>query len=314
MLDKLSLILKSSSKITIEPEYRRFHVSPLKYGSVKGRIAYFFMALLNVRDVISMTQQNVSRLEHLVEKNPEAIPSVFWPYQCSNWSTSNRLEYLHNHFQTLPELDYQFTCQEHHKRTIACLDGIYPGMSLVVDRNGHFLREGMIVLNLFVDQERVFTLAFSVYKDKCNSIGAIVGAIQGRRMKHITDLYRDITKTTYGIRPRDLMIEVFQVLCRVVGIEKIYAVTESFRQHRHYFYMLKDKDSHLSLNYDEVWSQRGGVKCSEEFFELPVMPERKPLDRIIAKKRSMYRKRYSLLEKLEQDILNGIISSACQTV
>jgi uncharacterized protein VirK/YbjX len=176
----------------------------------------------------------------------------------------------------------------------------------VIDKNDLFLREGMITLNLFIGHQRVFTIAFSFFKDKMGHICAIVGAIQGRRMENITDLYREMTKKTYGIRPRDLMVEVFQMLCRLSGVEKIYAVTESHRQHRHPFYWLKDKQSLLSINYDEVWTDRSGVRCNDAFFELPLTSPRKPLSCIVSKKRSMYRHRYKLLYRLEQMIAFGL--------
>ena len=166
----------------------------------------------------------------------------------------------------------------------------------------------MITLNLFIDHERVFTIAFSFHKNKQGQVCAIVGAIQGRRMADITDLYREMTKKTYGIRPRDLMIEVFQMLCGLSGVKKIYAVSESHRQHKHRFYHFKDKPSIPSINYDEVWSDRSGIRCNNAFFELPLSPPRKPLSCIVSKKRSMYRNRYILLNRLEQEIEQGLSS------
>lgn len=53
---------------------------------------------------------------------------------------------------------------------------------------------------------------------------------------------------------------------------------------------------------------RGGTRYNDAFYELPVIPVRKPLNRIVAKKRSMYRKRYNLLARLEDKIKNGLAS------
>ncbi|MES9909677.1 MAG: DUF535 family protein [Candidatus Thiodiazotropha sp.] len=86
----------------------------------------------------------------------------------------------------------------------------------------------------------------------------------------------------------------------------MYAVSESHRQHRHHFYRLKSKQNQPSLNYDEIWSDRSGIRCNSTFFELPLVPVRKPLTHIISRKRSMYRNRYSLLERLDQAIEQGL--------
>lgn len=309
MFTKFSVVLKSSTKVTLKAEERIFQLSPLKYGAVKGRIAYYIMAILNLKDIIAMSPKQVTQLNYLADQRPEAIPSVFWPYQSAKWTVSQRIEFLYNHFQTVAELDNPLTAKVQNKRTISELDDIYPGMRIVVDRNGLFMREGMIVLNMFVESERIFSLAFSLHKNDSEQISAIIGAIQGRRMPHAPELFRDITKVTHGIRPRDLMIEVYLMLSRAIGVKKVYAISESCRQHRHRFYWLKNKDERLSLNYDEVWSDRGGNRLNEEFFELPMKPKRKLLENIAAKKRSMYRKRYALLTRLEEELVKSVCSA-----
>jgi uncharacterized protein VirK/YbjX len=307
MMDKLAIVVKASGKITVAPEYRKLQLSPLKYGYIKGRIVYLVMVLLNTKDLVRLSKDNLSQLQHLVDRYPEAIPSVFWPYQCSVWNLTQRVHYLHNHFQVLSQLDKCFAFLSSKQKSLTDLDEVYPGMSLVFDRHGLFLREGMIVLNIFVDHERVFTLAFSLVKSEGGCLNAIIGAIQGRRKECITGLYRSMTKKTYGIRPRDLMVEIFQILCKAIGVARIYAIRENRRQHRHYFYSFKkNKPEVLSINYDEVWRERGGMVRSDEFYELPVLPSRKSLSTIIAKKRSMYRKRYGLLERIENTIMDSI--------
>ncbi|MEW8506863.1 MAG: DUF535 family protein [Candidatus Thiodiazotropha sp.] len=131
------------------------------------------------KDLLQIEQCTVSHYRTLVEAYPEAIPKIFWPYQCKSWNFSTRIDFL--------------------------------------------------------------------YKNNTEGICAIAGAIQGRRMDNITDLYRDMTRRTYGIRPRDMMVEVFQIVCRLSGVEKIHVVAESHRQHKHQLYRLKIKHIHSSL-------------------------------------------------------------------
>ncbi|MET0091559.1 MAG: DUF535 family protein [Candidatus Thiodiazotropha sp.] len=306
MFRRASLILRSSEKITLEPDQRKAKLSPLKYGYLKGRIAYFVMASLNAKDIMFMDPVTVDRFRVLMEQHPEAIPSIFWPYQCKDWGASERVEYLYSHFATLLELPYRIDCQATQERILAEVDDVYPGLRIVIDKNGLFMREGMLTLNTYVGHERIFTLAFSLHKNASDQICALVGAIQGRRMPNIETLYRDMTRKTYGIRPRDLMVEVFQIFCYRVGIDRIYAIADSHRQHKHYFYCLKKKDCHLYLNYDEVWSDRGGIRSSAAFFELPAQPATRDLNEVISKKRSMYRNRYALLDRLSEEIGAGL--------
>jgi uncharacterized protein VirK/YbjX len=309
MFEQMSLVLQSSSKITVSPEQRSAKLSPLKHGPIVGRGFYFAMAFLNAKDIFRMEQGMLSRFKSLIDSHPETIPSIFWPYQCKDWDISTRINHLHNHFATLDELKYEIDHKANRKSILVDGDTIYPGLRVVIDKNDLFLREGMITLNLFVCHLRVFTIAFSFYKNKLGQICAIVGAIQGLRKAYITDLYREMTKETHGIRPRDLLIEIFQMFCRLSGVEKIYAISDSHRQHRHRFYCLKDKPSIPSIDYDEVWSDRSGVRCNDAFFDLPLFPPRKPMSRIVSKKRSMYRNRYALLYEIEQKIKQGLSTS-----
>jgi uncharacterized protein len=305
---RASLILKASEKVTLEPEKRKARLSPLKYGPILGRIAYFAMASLNAKDIMLMDEPTVERFRVLTEQHPETIPSIFWPYQSKAWGTSERVDYLYNHFETLRELPYQIDLQADLERVLAQADDIYPGLRIVLDKNGLFMREGMLTLNIYVGVQRVFTLAFSFYRNTSDRICAMVGAIQGRRMQDIETLYRKMTRKAHGARPRDLMVEVFQLFCGRIGVEKIYAIADSYRQHKHYFYCLKNKVDSLHLDYDEVWVDRGGVRNREGFFELPVPPVCRPLHTVIAKKRSMYRKRYAMLEQLERKMESSLVA------
>jgi len=55
------------------------------------------------------------------------------------------------------------------------------------------------------------------------------------------------------------------------------------------------------FNYDEFWQENQGVYHAP-YWRLPLEIERKPLEDIVSKKRSMYRKRYEMLDSLANDI------------
>jgi uncharacterized protein VirK/YbjX len=188
------------------------------------------------------------------------------------------------------------------QKEIIRLDEYFSGMRLMINKQGIFLREGMLVLSIYLKNQRLFSIAFSVKQSDANKLVAVIGAIQGRKMEHVTDIYRDITKKFYGIRPRDLMVELFQVFCKLCGVDQILAVKDIERQHNHYFYMFKNKAGVVSLDYDQIWKERGGHCRNDEYYELPIEPVKKPHNKIIAKKRSMYRNRYQLLDSIEQKL------------
>lgn len=127
-----------------------------------------------------------------------------------------------------------------------------------------------------------------------------MGAIQGRNLEGVTDTYRDLTGLLHGMRPRDFLVEVFCLLCRVAGIARICAVADEYRAQRSPYFGRQPRE--LPQNYDEVWRDRGGTPTSPEFYSLPVGGNRRELAEIPSKKRSMYRKRYDLLDRIEASL------------
>jgi uncharacterized protein VirK/YbjX len=70
---------------------------------------------------------------------------------------------------------------------------------------------------------------------------------------------------------------------------------------RRAFLTIDAKDKVL-LNYDEIWEDRGGVPGDDGFFVLPTAFSQRDISDVPAKKRSMYRRRYAMLDQLSTGI------------
>ena len=84
----------------------------------------------------------------------------------------------------------------------------------------------------------------------------------------------------------------------------MYAVSDEARHHRSSYFGSGPKA--FSLNYDEIWQERGGHRYTDEFFVLPVIGAKRDLATIPSKKRSMYRKRYELIDYFEAAVVRGL--------
>lgn len=109
-------------------------------------------------------------------------------------------------------------------------------------------------------------------------------------------MYRELTKDFEGIRPRDLILELLRLFALKIGVRRIYAVADAHKISRHKYFGEKGAPG---LFYDDVWQERGGVRVADTHFELPLAGSRRPLEEIAAKKRSMYRRRYEMLDRIE---------------
>lgn len=235
----------------------------------------------------------------LVDDRPETLAFLRAPYLCAGWSVDERLTRFAAQVTALaghPPLDFSIA------RSIELmpLPEIGETIHVVIDKPMWFHREGTLAINLFDGNTRLFTLVFA-FEPAVGGLRAMIGGIQGRNFDDALDRYRDLTKAAHGIRPRDLIIELFRLVCAQLGVSEILAIADKGRQNRHPYFG-GDVTRELPLDYDAIWLDRGGTPVNEWFFTLPLRGERRTDADIPAKKRSMYRQRYAMLDAIEARI------------
>lgn len=235
-------------------------------------------------------------LGRIMDQRPEVIGALLWPYLSSSFEAEERLRRIIAHYEVIDTLGapFPFDCEE--RLVPVDLAEVMPGLRLVLDQPMWFLREGGLVLNLFIGSFRAFSIAFSLRREVDGALTAWIGGIQGRNRDDMLETYRTLTKLMHGLRPRDFLLEALKMLLRKFGVARLYAVSDAARHHRHaYFGGVKQ----VLQDYDEIWTDRGGVLVSADFFELPLAAERRDEATIKPNKRSMYRRRFEFLDGLE---------------
>jgi len=244
-----------------------------------------------------------SALDRIMEERPEFIGALLWPYLSASFDAEERLRRIIAHYEVVDTLGapFPFDCDE--RLVLVDLAEVMPGLRLVLDQPIWFLREGGLVLNLFIDSFRAFSIAFSLRHEADDQLTAWIGGLQGRNRDDMLETYRALTKLLHGLRPRDFLLEVLKMLLRQFGVTRLYAVSDAARHHRHAFF---GQIKAVLQDYDEIWADRGGVAASADFFELPMSPERRDEATIKPNKRSMYRKRFEFLNGLEARLLAAL--------
>ena len=236
-------------------------------------------------------------LQRMISQRPEVLGVVVWPYICTSWDAKTRLQRIDEHFRVIESMCSKLDFPINEQLVLLDLADIVTNLRIVLDQPKWFMREGLFVLNLFAQETRIYSVAFSFASEE-GKVVAYVGALQGVDVEGIMNDYKDMTKTLHGMRPRDFLVELFRIFCRCIGVTKIYAVNDDKRQHRS-SYFGTEKSEALFLNYNTVWEERGGEQSDENFFELSIRTPMKSLDEVPSKKRAMYRRRYELLQLLE---------------
>ncbi|HEY3301460.1 MAG TPA: DUF535 family protein [Methylophilaceae bacterium] len=236
---------------------------------------------------------------HILEQYPYMLGLVEWPYIHNKWTVQQRVHSILGHYELLHTKPKFLDVSDAQAKVIVDLSEYSEGASIVVDRAKWFAREGEVVLNLFKGDKRVKSIAFSLGQVN-NELVIYVGAIQGIHADDDTlGLFKSLTKEFEGLRPRSLVIEMLRNIAEKVGAKRIWAISDENRHHRHPYFA----DTHkfdLKSQYDSIWLDHGGVKLDNGFFEIPVAKHRKEITEVSSNKRAMYRRRYTMLENLEQ--------------
>jgi uncharacterized protein len=242
-----------------------------------------------------------SPLGKLMQDRPQAVGAVIWPYQCSGWNAQTRLARIRDHYTVIEKMGGVLDFPVNGKILLLDLEEIRDGFHVVIDQPIWFMREGQLALNLFLGDTRIYTLAFSLFH-QTNVVAACIGAIQGRDIEGALETYRELTRVSYGMRPRDLLFEIFRMFCFELGISEIFAVSDEYRFHKDTRYFGPKPHTKILSTYNEIWTDRGGTLVNPMFFQFAVSQPERDLATVPAKKRNMYRRRFEMLRRIRRQM------------
>lgn len=173
-----------------------------------------------------------------------------------------------------------------------------------------FYREGELTLMLLNSKkQRIYSIAFSFLKD-IDKHYIFIGGMQGPQQTSTSSLeiIKTMTKEMHGLRPRNFMLLIMRAIATSLEIEKIVAVTTENHISKCHRNPLKHYDK-FQADYNGYFEEEGGVR-EGRFFILSSDQKRKSIDSIESKKRSLYKKRYTMMDNLSH-IVHTKLKSMC---
>ncbi len=237
-------------------------------------------------------------LHEMLARRPALVSVVRRPYISGDWTADRRVAAIEDHYRQLAGVGRALRTGPESVLPLATIAGRTGTVEIVLDSPAWFIHEGELCLNLFQNGERLYTLAFSLGIDRGEPV-AFVGAIQGQGKEGALDRYRALTSDFHGLRPRDLLIAAFRIVCREIGLVRWLGASDGARVGSSAYF---GSATALRSSYDAVWTEHGGQLRSDGFFELPVHVARRSPGDIPARKRSSYRQRYEMLDRLDADL------------
>lgn len=238
-----------------------------------------------------------SKLAQYLAARPEIWEMVLTPYLAACWNSSERLQRVLDHCNTCEKLGPLLTAPWNGYVVLTSLPEIGPSYRLILDQPRWLLREGQSAISLWNGEDRLFSLSYCLSSEEGTLI-AYVGGLQGRTGENILDRYRELTKRAHGMRPTDLTVELFRMFCQSIGVDHICCVSDEIRQHKSRYYLQRGAETVIMRQYNRIWTERGAHQGGDGFFTLPTAKQRRATPDIPRNKRTMYRRRYEMLDAI----------------
>ena len=249
-----------------------------------------------VRRLVFATQ--CQALVDFIHENPLWQPVfVQYPYRVNTLLS----QYCDKHFnatQRLEAIKTNFAMAEKHFSVALCetlisqqpvlLAQLTDELALNLTLNHIDPYEGFFAIALTdANQRTIYSASFTFLADN----RLLIASIQGPKGDEAQDLVRQATKLLHGVRPMFMLVNAFKVFAETLNCR-----LEGIPHKRQAKYRWNDS-AKLLFNYDEFWQENEG-KLAENYWQIPTALERRPLEEIQSKKRSMYRKRYDMFDQM----------------
>lgn len=276
---------------------------------LKDKVKYFVRGLATPQLTRKWFQILAKReLSGIVAAHPRLLSKLQRPYLHRKLGPRERLEVLEEHFNfavgNIPvDVLEKIYSAEGLKLADIHIEEV-GSFALNLFYRDRFEKEGEMMLSICSDggKRMIFTLSFTVIafngKNKC----LFIGGLQGFHLKDGRQTVVDITRGMHGMRPKGLLLFTVQLLAKIWGINKIQAVSNELNIFRD-FRLNKKK---VVADYDEFWRESDGIIGADGVFTLPHIFVPRPMTEIKPNKRTLYKKRYALLEELTAKIVASL--------
>ncbi|MBR0572681.1 DUF535 family protein [Pasteurella atlantica] len=136
-------------------------------------------------------------------------------------------------------------------------------------------------------EQLIYLLTFGEIKQ-----GLLIGVIQGPNQEGSKEIVKQLTKKCHGLRPAYLMVDAMKLFTQVLGYPSLFGIPQKYQNKSRFV-----RSKRFIVDYDAIFRESNGVL--NDYWELPLNVESKNLEDIPSKKRSMYRKRYAMLQQLQ---------------
>lgn len=270
------------------PQSGFFSLENLKYSVRKA------LYKTAVNDFVERVNQH-ELWKSLFRNSPYACYSILHSYASKHFSPHQRVAAITTDLNTtLTHLGQTYCEQIFCQRSPLKLAQLTDEIGLYLHQNDLCLLEALCSVSL---RDREMNRLYNCTFVFLSPTEILLTSVQGGGTK---EEVRELTKQLQGLRPMQLMVNVMQVLASTLGCSALYGIPQHLQVKLRRF-----KRNHVLFSYDDFWQEFGGTKSNtpdRPFYLLPLKAPRKDFEQISSKKRSMYRRRYQMLDQMSERI------------
>ena len=237
-------------------------------------------------------------LQETLAQRPSLIMCAIHPYLNADWGFEQKLKKISEHYRLLNGRlgILRFTPPAF----IALAVG--GDIQIRLHKYVYTEHEGELTVSLYRGDQRLYSLTFTLGQIG-GQLVAYVGALQGLGGSEALEIYRSLTHLMHGLRPRDLLVTAFRLLCCSLGVARILAISDRKRICSNSYH---SSGTQTISSFDNAWMECGGVAVDDAFFELSPRLVQRAAEDTPSRKRAQYRRRYAMIDVMAQQISDAV--------
>lgn len=172
--------------------------------------------------------------------------------------------------------------------------------------DNRFRKEGEFAVTLRCPEQggRISSLSFAL-EWRPNGLVMYAGCVQGRSECE-GGFMKALQKAMHGLRPKALVVFAAQEIARGLGAREFLGAGNSIQVHRRKHLIHLSWVHELTFDYDAFWQELGGRPAPDGWFYLPRKAHRRTREEIKPNKRTLYARRYALMDDLSAQIRSAL--------
>jgi uncharacterized protein VirK/YbjX len=168
-------------------------------------------------------------------------------------------------------------------------------------------KEGELTLLLRMPDRQIAAIAAFAFERRPDGAHVMrIARIQGVK-DH--EMLRRLEKAMHGLRPKSLMLFASQEVAHALGVGAIFGVSNAQQVYKDKVLIPLPGLHKLAFDYDGFWKEADGAAEPDGWFRLPARLEKREPSEMKPNKRSMYKKRYAMLDDISAQIHRALGAS-----